>query len=122
LGFHGVNVFQQDSRNESIVVTLVDTEAGGSSYVANATGGQVSMSNDLMAPLREAAVEASAYYLIGFQPSAGDPGERTLKVRVRRDGLRVRAPEHYFVGGPTPAAAASVTTSLTSAQSSCVRW
>lgn len=26
LGFHGVNVFQQDSRNESMVVTLMDTE------------------------------------------------------------------------------------------------
>ncbi|KIV92728.1 hypothetical protein PV10_03999 [Exophiala mesophila] len=26
LGFHGVNVFQQDSRNESMVVTLSDTE------------------------------------------------------------------------------------------------
>jgi 5'-3' exoribonuclease 1 len=27
LGFHGVNVFQQDSRNESMVVTLEDTES-----------------------------------------------------------------------------------------------
>lgn len=27
LGFHGVNVFQQDSRNESMVVTLLDTES-----------------------------------------------------------------------------------------------
>ncbi|MCJ1225595.1 hypothetical protein MMC12_002244 [Toensbergia leucococca] len=26
LGFHGVNVFQQDSRNESMVVTMLDTE------------------------------------------------------------------------------------------------
>lgn len=27
LGFHGVNVFQQDSRNESIIVTLTDVES-----------------------------------------------------------------------------------------------
>lgn len=27
LGFHGVNVFQQDSRNESMVVTITDSEA-----------------------------------------------------------------------------------------------
>ncbi|KAI9744255.1 MAG: 5'-3' exoribonuclease 1 [Claussenomyces sp. TS43310] len=27
LGFHGVNVFQQDSRNESMIVTLADAEA-----------------------------------------------------------------------------------------------
>ncbi|KAG9792350.1 5'-3' exoribonuclease 1 [Exophiala dermatitidis] len=26
LGFHGVNVFQQDSRNESMIITLLDTE------------------------------------------------------------------------------------------------
>ena len=27
LGFHGVNIFQQDSRNESMVLTIVDSEA-----------------------------------------------------------------------------------------------
>lgn len=83
---------------------LLDTQAAGSTYVAQATGGRVSMSNDLATPLREAAVEASAYYLIGFQPSPGRPGERKLKVRVRGDGLKVRAPDHYFVGDPVPAA------------------
>lgn len=35
LGFHGVNVFQQDSRNESMVVTLEDTESR--TKVTNAT-------------------------------------------------------------------------------------
>ncbi|RFU35269.1 hypothetical protein B7463_g1079, partial [Scytalidium lignicola] len=35
LGFHGVNVFQQDSRNESMIVTLEDTEAR--TKVTNAT-------------------------------------------------------------------------------------
>ena len=79
---------------------LLDTEAGGSSYVAEATGGRVSMSNDLTTPLREAAVEASAYYLLGFQPSSGEPGERKMKVRVHRDGVQVRAPERYIVGDP----------------------
>jgi VWFA-related protein len=77
---------------------LLDQQAGGSSYVAQATGGRVSMSNDLTTPLREAAVEASAYYLIGFQPSGGEPGERKVKVRVRRDGLKIRSPERYLVG------------------------
>jgi VWFA-related protein len=79
---------------------LLDQEAGGSSYVAAASGGRVSMSNDLTTPLREAAVEASAYYLLGFQPSAGEPGERKLKVRVLREGLRVRAPDRYIAGEP----------------------
>ncbi|KAJ9644251.1 uncharacterized protein PV06_05233 [Exophiala oligosperma] len=34
LGFHGVNVFQQDSRNESMVITLSDTEARSNSEYA----------------------------------------------------------------------------------------
>src|SRR5207247_2530638 len=77
---------------------LLDAEAGGSSYVATATRGRVSMSNDLTTPVREAAVEASAYYLLGFQPSAGPPGERKLKVRVLRAGLKVHAPDRYLAG------------------------
>jgi VWFA-related protein len=91
------------------LITL-DTEAAGSSYVATATGGRVSMSNDLMTPLREAAVESSAYYLLGFQPSPGQTGERKLKVRVLQQGLKVRAPDRYLVGDaaspvkPAPAA------------------
>jgi 5'-3' exoribonuclease 1 len=34
LGFHGVNVFQQESRNESMVVTLSDTDNRGRAEVA----------------------------------------------------------------------------------------
>jgi VWFA-related protein len=78
----------------------LDTKAGGSSYVAAATGGRVSTSNDVTALFQEAAVEASAYYLIGFAPSAVPSGERKLKVRVRREGLEVRAPDRYVVGQP----------------------
>ena len=35
LGFHGVNVFQQDSRNESMVVTIENSEIRGSSKTAS---------------------------------------------------------------------------------------
>jgi VWFA-related protein len=97
----GVSVLVKDPRGVGIPL---DPEAAGSSYVAEATGGRVSMSNDLTTPLREAAVEASAYYLIGFQPYGGEPGERKVKVRVRRDGLKVRAPERYLVGDALPPA------------------
>lgn len=34
LGFHGVNVFQQDSRNESMVVTILDSEKRGNFELA----------------------------------------------------------------------------------------
>jgi VWFA-related protein len=79
----------------------LDTQAGGSSYVATATGGRVSMSNDVTALFHEAVVESSAYYLLGFQPAAGEAGERKLRIRMRRDGLTVRAPDHYIAGEPT---------------------
>lgn len=40
LGFHGVNVFQQDSRNESMVVTIGDPELRGSAKTASMKLGQ----------------------------------------------------------------------------------
>jgi 5'-3' exoribonuclease 1 len=40
LGFHGVNVFQQESRNESMVVTLSDSEASTKVEAAKAKLGQ----------------------------------------------------------------------------------
>ena len=101
----GTGVGTPDGRDDGgPTLTLLDTQAGGLSFVANNTGGPVSMSNDLVAPLHAAAVESTAYYLVGFQPAAGKPGERKLKVRVRRDGLKVRAPDRYFFGEPAPSA------------------
>ncbi len=75
----------------------LDTEAGGTSYLASNTGGRISISNDVTGLLHEAAIESSAYYLLGFEPSPGKPGERKLRVRVRREGLTVRAPDRYVV-------------------------
>jgi VWFA-related protein len=81
-------------------LTQLDTEGGGSAYLAVATGGRTSISNDLTALFHEAAVESSAYYLLGFLPSPGATGERKVKVRVRQDGLTVHSADHYFVGEP----------------------
>jgi VWFA-related protein len=78
----------------------IDTQSGGTAYLAIATGGRVSVTNDLDEPMRQVALESSACYLLGFEPSAGEPGERTLKVSVRKEGLEVRAPDRYFVGLP----------------------
>lgn len=78
----------------------LDTDSGGTSYLATATGGRISISNDVTALLHDAMVESSAYYLLGFLPSTGQPGERKLKVRVRRAGLTVRAPDRYIAGEP----------------------
>ena len=46
--------------------------------------------------------ESKAYYLIGFQPAEGRPGEREVGVRVRKEGLRVRARNRYYWGEPLP--------------------
>jgi VWFA-related protein len=98
----GIPMFAGDDGGPTLI--QLDTEAGGTSYVATATGGRTSMSNDVTALLHEAAAESSAYYLLGFEPSPGKPGERKLRVRVRRDGLTVRAPDRYIAGEPEPPA------------------
>jgi VWFA-related protein len=82
------------------VLVQLDTRAGGTSYVAAATGGRASISNDVTALVREAALESSSYYLIGFQPTVGKPGERKIKIRVQRDDVSVRATDRYLVGEP----------------------
>ena len=46
--------------------------------------------------------ESKAYYLIGFRPEEGRPGERKVRVRVRREGLQVRARNRYYWGDPLP--------------------
>ena len=40
LGFHGINVFQQDSRNESMIITILDTEMRSNVELAKAKLGQ----------------------------------------------------------------------------------
>jgi hypothetical protein len=96
----GTGAAMFDGESSPTMVDL-DTNAGGSTYVATATGGRVSTSNDATALFHAAAVESTAYYLIGFQPAPGDSGERKLKIKVRGDGLKVRAPDRYFVGEPS---------------------
>jgi VWFA-related protein len=94
----GLSMFDGDDGGPTLIT--LDTEAGGTSYVATATGGRTSISNDVTALLRDAIVESSAYYLLGFHPSTAEPGERKLKVRVRREGVTVRAPDRYIAGKP----------------------
>jgi hypothetical protein len=64
--------------------------------VASSTGGREFQSNDLVKGVRQALVESSSYYLLGYEMPEGDLTERRVKVHVRRDGLTVRAPQRYF--------------------------
>lgn len=77
-------------------------DAAGTAYVAVATGGRAASTADQAALFREAAEQASAYYLLGFDPPDGKDGERKVKVRSRK-GLALRAPDRYFVRGGQPA-------------------
>jgi VWFA-related protein len=78
--------------------TVRALEEAGADDLADTTGGRAIPSNDPAEGLRRIAAESGAYYLLGYQPARTGPGERKVKVRVRRDGLSVRARSRYFVG------------------------
>jgi hypothetical protein len=80
----------------------MDAEAGGSSHIAIATGGRVFFENDATEAVAHVLEESKAYYLVGFRPEEGRPGERRVSVRVRREGLQVRARNRYYWGDPLP--------------------
>jgi hypothetical protein len=81
---------------------VLDAERAGSAHIAFATGGDVFYHNDATEAVAHVLEESKAYYLIGFQPAEGRPGERKVGVRVRREGLRVRARSRYYWGDPLP--------------------
>jgi VWFA-related protein len=82
----------------------MDGETGGSSHIAIATGGRVFSVNDATEAVAHVLEESKAYYLVGFRPEGGRPGERKVTVRVRREGHRVRARNRYYWGDPVPGA------------------
>jgi VWFA-related protein len=81
---------------------LLDAERAGSAHIAFATGGRVFSHNDATEAVAHVLEESKAYYLIGFRPEEGRPGERKVSVRVRREGLQVRARNRYYWGDPVP--------------------
>jgi hypothetical protein len=81
---------------------LLEAETAGSSHIAIATGGRVFFQNDATEAVAHVLEESKAYYLIGFPPAEGRPGERKVGVSVRKEGLRVRARNRYYLGDPLP--------------------
>jgi hypothetical protein len=81
---------------------LLEAETAGSSHIAIATGGRVFFQNDATEAVAHVLEESKAYYLIGFPPAEGRPGERKVDVRVSKPGLRVRARNRYYPGEPLP--------------------
>jgi hypothetical protein len=83
----------------------LDTEG-----VALVTGGHAFGPTDAQEALRRVAAESEAYYLLGYSPDQPGEGERKVKVRVRREGLKAIARSRYFASR-SPAAGATASAS-----------
>ncbi|HZG53476.1 MAG TPA: VWA domain-containing protein, partial [Pyrinomonadaceae bacterium] len=72
----------------------------GLNYMAESTGGRfIHSKNDLNLALRNALDDQRGYYLIGYRPTEETfKGKRfhSIKVRVRRPGLKVRSRSGFF--------------------------
>jgi VWFA-related protein len=68
------------------------------SALAEATGAEPIVSNDMTVALRKVVANASAFYLLGYSPSDGqlDGKFREIKVRVKQSGMQVRARNGYW--------------------------
>jgi len=88
---------QADQSGTALYATLGDVTA-----IAEATGGTTFSGNDAERGLRRVAERSDAYYLLGYPPGRSEPGERKVKVRVRREGLEVKARSVYYVPEPAP--------------------
>jgi hypothetical protein len=92
---------------------------------ATATGGIVCANfNDLARCFERAAVDSSAYYLLGFYISPDDhkPGWRKLKVEVACEAKHVRAREGFYVGVPPKDGAEERRSALAAALTSPVEF
>ncbi len=90
-----------EARSASTVLpgTALSLPVGDVEGMAEVTGGRTLVSNDPEIGLRRVAEESEAYYLVGYAPDRPGPGERKVRVGVRRAGLTVRARTRYFVPG-----------------------
>jgi VWFA-related protein len=74
-------------------------DAAGSQTLAAETGGfSINDTNDLAAGIRRIGDESRSYYLLGYVPSnsARDGKYRKIEVKVRGEGLTVRARKGYY--------------------------
>ena len=80
-------------------------ETSGGEYLADTTGGSMMRdTNDLAGAVKKVADEASAYYLLGYEADRPpDASWRTLKVKVSRPDLIVRARRGYFASAESAA-------------------
>lgn len=75
---------------------------GPNSLAVDSGGLMIRNENDLSKALREVAADASSYYVLGYRPTnaALDGKFRSIRVRVKRPGLVVRARKGYLALPP----------------------
>jgi VWFA-related protein len=66
--------------------------------LADSTGAEPIVSNDMSASLKKIVAHASAFYLLGYSPKDGqlDGKFREIKVKVKQSGMEVRARNGYW--------------------------
>ena len=83
------NYLHSDIAAPQDFLAVVAADTGGASYINT---------NDMQRVVRRALQDARAYYLVGFQPTAGGKAGQyhKLEVRVRRTGCKVSARQGYY--------------------------
>ena len=88
-----------DGRDIGAAFADIALDAEGAVSMAETTGGfAIRNTNDLGAGLERLSRESQTYYLIGYVPAdeRADGRFRRIEVRVKRDGVRVRARKGYY--------------------------
>jgi VWFA-related protein len=97
------NLQQLQAEDPYGAVTRFDAYADGSNSLAVDTGGMmIRNENNIGRALETIASDANRYYVLGFTPSNAtwDGKYRSVQVRVKREGLRVRARKGYLAIEP----------------------
>ena len=78
------------------------------SALADSTGAEPIVSNDMTSALRKVVAHSSAFYLLGYSPKDGqlDGKFREIKVKVKQNGVQVRARNGYWAPRGTDVARA----------------
>ncbi|MBA3948645.1 MAG: VWA domain-containing protein [Acidobacteria bacterium] len=99
----GDNLTQDTATNEAGAAMSFDTQADGVNSLAVDTGGMmIRNENNFGRALDTIAADANRYYVLGYQPAntAFDGKYRSIEVRVKRPGARVRARRGYLALEP----------------------
>lgn len=102
VGTSGI-IDQRHAEDPFGAVTTSDSLADGTNSLAVGTGGMmIRNENDIGRALDRVADDSGRYYVLVYQPSntSLDGSYRPIQVRVKRDGVRVRARRGYLALAP----------------------